>query len=324
MRVLVLHSDVAEDAPPDEQDTLATADAVATALAGNGHIVTKAAFDPDESTLDGVIQRSKPNVVFNLVESVRGRGDRAHVAPRWLAKRNLAYTGCTDAVLQACANKPICKKFFLRVGIPTPDWSTPPSWQGLSNDKPYVVKSASEDASIGLDDAAVVTGITAVKRRARECVSRHGGRWFAEAYMPGREFNVSLLAADNALLVFPIAETRFENWMQHRPRIVGYSAKWHTESADSINTARAFGIENENPELANGMAALARRAWQQLGARGYARVDFRLDAEGQPSILEVNPNPCLEPQAGFAAAAAKARISYPDLIERIVQEPLTG
>src|SRR5437868_6435367 len=322
MRVLVLHSDVAEDAPPDEQDTLATADAVATALAGNGHIVTKAAFHPDEAALDGVIHRSQPNVVFNLVESVRGRGDRAHVAPRWLARRHLAYTGCTDAVLQACANKPICKKFFLRIGVPTPDWSTPPSWQGLADDKAYVVKSASEDASIGLDDAAVVTGIAAVKRRARECVARHGGRWFAEAYMPGREFNVSLLAVDNALLAFPVAETRFENWVQHRPRIVGYSAKWHTESADSINTARAFGIENENPELASRMAALARKAWQQLGARGYSRVDFRLDAEGQPSILEMNPNPCLDPGAGFAAAAATAGISYPDLIERIVQEAL--
>jgi D-alanine-D-alanine ligase len=322
MRVLVLHSDVAEDAPPDEQDTLATVDAVVTALAGNGYIVTKAAFHPDELALDRVIQKSQPNVVFNLVESVRGRGDLAHLAPRMLAKRRLAYTGCTERVLQICANKPICKEFFLRIGVPTPDWSTPSSWQGLANDKPYVVKSANEDASIGLDDEAVVTGITAVKRRARECAARYGGRWFAEAYMPGREFNVSLLAADKTLLVLPIAETRFENWAQDRPRVVGYSAKWHNESLDSINTARAFGIEKEIPELGSRMAALARRALQHLDTRGYARVDFRLDAEGAPSILEINPNPCLEPQAGFAAAAAEAQINYPDLVERIVQEAL--
>lgn len=322
MRVLVLHSDVAEDAPPDEQDTLATADAVATALAGNGHLVAKAAFHPDESALDRVIQKSQPDVVFNLVESVRGRGDLAHVAPRWLVKRHLAHTGCTDGVLQACANKPICKEFFLRIGVPTPDWSTPPSWQRLANDTLYVVKSESEDASIGLDDESVVTGTTAVKRRAHECVKRHGGRWFAEAYMPGREFNLSLLSVDKTLMVFPIAETLFENWVQHRPRIVGYSAKWHNKSPDSINTARAFGIENENPTLASGMAAFARKAWQHLGDRGYARVDFRLDGEGQPSILEINPNPCLEPHAGFAAAAAEAGIDYPELVEQILQDAL--
>jgi D-alanine-D-alanine ligase len=72
------------------------------------------------------------------------------------------------------------------------------------------------------------------------------------------------------------------------------------------------------------MAALARRAWQGASDRGYGRIDLRLDARGAPFVLEINPNPCLEPHAGFAAAAAQAGIEYPELINRIVQESVAS
>ncbi len=82
---------------------------------------------------------------------------------------------------------------------------------------------------------------------------------------------------------------------------------------------RAFGIEEREPALAAVITTLARRVWNFFGLTGYARVDFRVDEVGAPTVLEINPNPCLAPDAGFAAAAARAGLSYQQLIRHIVE-----
>ena len=321
MRVLVLHSDVAEDAPPDEQDTLATSEAVCSALRARGHQPQTLAFSPDAERLTGAVQESGTEIVFNLVESVLGQGDLAGVAAAILARHRIPFTGASAAALACSADKCFTKRLLRAANLPTPDWSEPPRWSGLMYEAVYVVKSVDEDASIALDDGAVVSGRD-VPARAGACAARYGGRWFAEVYCPGLEFNVSLLEKGDAVCVLPIAETRFENWSPERPRIVGYAAKWDSHSPDCNGTPRAFGMERAAPELANELNALALSAWHAMSIRGYARIDMRLDEAGTPKILEMNPNPCLEPQAGFAAAAAEAGIDYPDLVERIVRQGL--
>ena len=322
MRVLVLHSDVAEDAPPDEQDTLVTADAVCSTLRARGHEPVPFAFSPDPAQLNRVLHESGTEVVFNLVESVLAQGDLAGVAAAMLARLCIPFTGASAAALACAADKCFTKRLLRSSGLPTPDWSESPQWSDLSDETLYVVKSVDEDASIGLDDGAVVRGCEAVRARAEACAVCHGGRWFAEAYCPGREFNVSLLETHGEARVLPIGETRFEGWSGERPRIVGYAAKWDDKSPDCTDTPRAFGIERESSALAASMRDLALSAWRIMSLRGYARVDIRLDRDDRPMILEINPNPCLEPHAGFAAAAAEAGIAYPDLVDRIVLEAL--
>jgi D-alanine-D-alanine ligase len=318
MRVLLLHSDVSPDAPPDELDTLVTAEAVAAALPAHGHYVTQTAFVPIPFVLDRAVADSGADVVFNLVESVFSLGNLAGIAPAMLAQRGLPFTGASAAAIGCCADKPFTKRFLRAAGLPTPDWSEPPRWEGLAGDQLYVVKSATEDCSVGLDDGSVVHGRDATRARAALGAARHGGDWFAESYCPGREFNVSLLETENGPRVLPIAEIEFSDWQPGRPRLVGYAAKWDAQSADCAATPRRFGLDDEMPELAAGLARLSRAAWHLLGLRGYARVDFRLDGTGTPTILEINPNPCLEPEAGFAAAALQAGISYADLVDRIL------
>jgi len=317
MRVLILHSDVPADAPPDELDTLETARAVAAALEQRGHLVRVAAFKPAPDALADEIAASQAQAVFNLVESVWGDGQLAGVAPAMLAKHGIPYTGANAALIAALADKPLTKQILRQSALPTADWAEPPDWRGLAPGRRYVVKSATEDASVGLDDGAVVSGAD-VDGRARASQERHGGRWFAETYLDGREFNVALLEEGDGVRVLPIAEMCFEAWSQERPRIVGYSAKWDDESEDARRTVRKFGLESECPELARRLAELARRTWTLFRMGGYARIDFRLDGEGAPMILEANPNPCLEPHAGFAAAAAQADIDYAELVERIL------
>jgi D-alanine-D-alanine ligase len=318
MRVLLLHSDVPPDAPPDELDTLVTAEAVAGALSTRGHRVMRAAFAPDPSSVDRTVAAAEAELVFNLVESVFGQGNLSGLAPAMLERCGIPFTGASAVAIACCADKPFTKRVLRSAGLPTPDWTEPPRWDGLAGDRLYVVKSASEDCSVGLGDGSVLRGAEAVRAHAVEAARRHGGAWFAESYCPGREFNVSLLETEDGLRVFPIAEIVFSDWPPDRPRLVGYAAKWDTRSAECAATPRVFGIEAEAPDLAGSMARLSCSAWHLLGLRGYARVDFRLDAAGEPTILEINPNPCLEPEAGFSAAAMEAGISYAELVDQIL------
>jgi D-alanine-D-alanine ligase len=320
MRVLVLHSDLGDNPPPDELETVETARVIAEALAGRGHETALAAFHPDP----GVIRRHIADAVFNMVESVYGLGALAPIAPALLETFGLTYTGCGSAAMALACDKPLTKTILRAVGLPTADWAEPPHWSGLRDDHKYIVKSANEDASLGLDDGAVVQGRAAVLARAAQSAAQYGGRWFAESYLEGREFNIAILEQGGHPRVLPIPEMMFESWSEARPRILGYASKWDPESPDDTQTVRVFGTEQSEPELSRNLSEVARKTWTVLGLRGFARIDFRIDAGGAPMILEVNPNPCLHPLSGFAAAAAEAKLSYAECVDLILKAAQTG
>jgi D-alanine-D-alanine ligase len=186
----------------------------------------------------------------------------------------------------------------------------------------HIVKSVWEHASIGLDDDSVLEASSeaeldaALRRRA----PRTGGRAFAEAFVEGREFNVGLLAdADGAPHVLPIAEILFEGFPDDKPRIVGYASKWMESSFEYQHTPRRLAFGPEDASLLARLGALSREAWSLFGLAGYARCDFRVDATGEPWLLEVNANPCLAPDAGFAVMVEAAGGRYADAIDRIVR-----
>ena len=322
MKVLVLHSDVPPDAPPEDRDTLIAAEAISEALISRGHVAPLApyTFAKDVEGLRRLIAAQAPDVVFNMVEGIGGQGRLAYIAPQQLDLIDVPYTGTGASALIATGDKPGTKRLLRDNGLPTPDWAEPPSWAGLGPGC-WIVKSADEDASLGLDDEAVVDGAM-VMARAEACARRYGGHWFAESFVDGREFNIGVIEENGAPRVLPMAEMTFEHWPEGRPRIVGYIAKWDDASFESRQTIRRFGVEEREPELARGLKAFSERAWTLFGCRGTARVDFRVDRDGRPLILEVNPNPGIAPDAGLAAAAAQAGLSYADLIERVVTEAL--
>lgn len=319
MRILVLHSDIGADAPPEELDTLMTSRAIAQTLQELGHAAVLSRFVPLPDRIRAAIDDERADIVFNMVESVLGHDGLASVAPAIFEKLGVAFTGSGAAAIGLAGDKPLAKGVLRAAGLPTPDWLMPPDWAGCDETERYIVKSATEDASLGLDDAAVVAGRAAIAARARACHAQYGGRWFAERYIEGREFNVAMLEKGGAIRTLPVPEMRFVNWPDGRPRIVGYRAKWDAESIESDCTVRGFGLEREDATLASNLIDLAQRAIQLFGLRGYARVDFRVDEFGRATILELNPNPSLDPEAGFAAAAARAGLTYSDLIAHILE-----
>ncbi len=120
--------------------------------------------------------------------------------------------------------------------------------------------------------------------------------------------------------VLPPAEIDFCAFPPDKPRIVGHQAKWDQDSFEYQQTPRRFVFPAKDKPLLSRVSDLARSCWGLFGLSGYARVDFRVDNDGQPWILEVNANPCLSPDAGFAAAVTEAGISYDEAIQRIVND----
>ena len=157
-----------------------------------------------------------------------------------------------------------------------------------------------------------------IARKAAELGTPH----FAEDYIDGREFNLSVLATDLGPSVLPSAEIEFTDFPADKPKIVGHDAKWNEHTAEYMNTPRRFTFTHGDQPLLDELQSLARRCWEVFCLRGYARVDFRVDADGQPWILEINANPCLSPDAGFAAAVAQAGLTFDTVVSRILHDAL--
>jgi D-alanine-D-alanine ligase len=147
-----------------------------------------------------------------------------------------------------------------------------------------------------------------------------GGEAFAERYINGREFNLALLAGVEGPEVLPPAEIVFEDHREDQLRIVGYRAKWDEHSFEYHHTPRNYAFPFRDAELIKHLTSLAVKCWSTFTLRGYARVDFRVDEHNTPWILEINTNPCLSPDAGFAAALKQAHITFASALERIIAD----
>jgi D-alanine-D-alanine ligase len=313
--VPVVHA--ATEDRPDEIDTIVAAEAVASALKRLGFATRIVALGSDLAELER-LRSLHPFAVFNLVDAVNGDGRLAPSVPARLDALGLSYTGCGTSAWLDTLSKIGTKLKLAHAGLPTPSWSED---GGLDPRARVIVKPVWEHGSLGLDETSVMRGADAAKAIELRN-SQWGTEHFAESFIEGREFNLALLEGTSGVEVLPIAEIVFESFAAQTPKIVGYEAKWAPDSEAYIGTPRRFGLECDEPELAVRLRQLALSCWTLFGLSGYARVDVRVDARGQPFILEVNMNPCLSPDAGFAAAAAEAGLGYDAMVGRIVESSL--
>lgn len=327
MLAAILHNAVSDDAPPDERDVLVQVEIVRAALGRLGHEVLALSCDLDLQSLREDLARMRPAVVFNLVESLGGFDRLQQLVPALLEMLGVPFTGASSAALVQTNDKLLAKRMMLAAGLPTPEWITldvdsSRIESSLVSDE-YIIKAVGEHASLGIDDESVVRSPsrTELLARLRSVSARLGRRCFAEAFVAGREFNLSVLAGP---LVLPPAEIDFSRFPAGKPKIVGYRAKWDESAPEFAGTPRTFDFPASDEPLLTELRSLAVRTWRLFELRGYARVDFRVDARGRPWILEVNANPCLSPDAGFYAALTRAGLSFDEAVERILGDALAG
>jgi D-alanine-D-alanine ligase len=321
----VLHDAHAAAGGPDAADVLREAQDVAHGLAALGYEPVTLPVGLDLKELEAALTALQPHVVFNLMESIGGRGQLIHIVPALLEALGIPFTGCSAHAQWTTSNKLAAKRRLVAAGIAAPELfaldsavaAQAKSAAALAG--PWIVKSVWEHASLGLDDDSVLADRRAVPAMLARRVRVLGGEWFAERYIAGRELNVALIAARHGPTVLPVAEIRFVEFPEGKPRIVGYAAKWHADSVEYARTVRSFDVDSA---LRVGAADIARECWDLFGLGGYARVDFRVDATGRLWVLEVNANPCLSADAGFAAMLDAAGIAFADALAWLIADAL--
>jgi D-alanine-D-alanine ligase len=322
MNVAVLHGAVPADANLDEQDVLVQVATVSQALRELGYHPVAVPLSLDLGAAAATLQQLRPQFVFNLVETVQGRGQYIHLGPALLDGLHLPYTGASAASMLLTSNKLLSKKWLTMAHLPTPQWL--PAAEIVQGQRPfpgpYIIKSVWEHGSVGLDDTAVVADAALLTSALIQRQQSPAAPWFVERYIPGREFNLALLAGPEGPELLPPAEIEFREYPADKVHIVGYNAKWYADSFEYQHTFRRFDFPPHDAALLARLTDLALSCWQLFELRGYARVDVRIDTDGEPWILEVNANPCVAPDSGFIATAQHAGLQESDVIRRIVAD----
>ncbi len=312
---VILYNAVEANASAAEADVLVQVAVVREALESLGWEVRELPATLDLAAVERDLTIKRPDLVFNLVESLGGRDRLASLAVELLEVLGIPFTGCSSAALRLSNDKIATKKLLVASGLPTPPWF-PGDDRATNFSGEWIIKPVHEHASLGMDDASVVraSSLSELVTHLRERVSKSDVEHFAESFISGREFNLSLIEREDQIMVLPPAEIVFAGYPADKPRIVGHAAKWDETSFEYLHTPRRFDFLAGDLTLLEQLSILAKDCWRVCELRGYARVDFRVDENGQPWILEINANPCLSPDGGFAAALERAGLSLLDLI----------
>lgn len=324
MKVAVLYNDdAAALTGGNEADRLAVAGAVAqaravaAALERRGHEVKLVAARDRIVAVAEALLDFAPEVVFNSCESFAGSAALEAAVAGLLDLLGLRFTGSPLATLVVAQDKARARAVLAAAGIPVAAGgllaqASDPLPPGIRF--PAFVKLRREDASHGIEARNLCRDEAELRARAAELIAEWRQDVVVEEFLPGRELNIAVLGD----VVLPVAEIDYRALPPGVPAVLTYEAKWAVASPLYQQTPAVCPAPLEE-SLRAAVARLALDTFAAIGCRGYARVDVRLDGAGRPVVLEVNPNPDVSPDAGFARAASRAGIAYDELIERIVQ-----
>lgn len=267
------------------------------------------------------LRRSDFDLVFNLCDDGFKNNPllEAHV-PAMLDILEIPYTGSNFFTLATCVNKARTKEILAFHGIDTPEFQIFERSSQRLNDSlnfPLIVKPLHEDASIGVRKESVVNNIAQLRERVNFVISNYHQSALVERFISGREVYVGILGNRSNLIVLPISEVIFDSRLEQGDKICSYEAKWLKDSQQYQNTPVRCPAELDEI-LEQKLIKIAKKAYILLGCQDYGRIDFRIDEEDQPYVLEVNPNPDLSSDAGLAKMAQASGMDYNTLIEKIL------
>ncbi len=325
LRVLVLmHEDLIPPENPEGVD-LATVEwkteyDVVTTLHGMGHEAKPLGVRNDLGVIRRAIEEWKPHIAFNLLEEFDGVAVYDQNVVSYLELLRMPYTGCNPRGLMLAHDKALSKKILSYHRIRIPEFTVFPMRRTIKRPKrlafPLIVKSVSEEASLGISQASIVEDDEKLQERVGFIHNSVGTGALVEQFIEGRELYVGVLG-NTRLQVLPVWELILNKLPEEARRIATERVKW------SSKYQKKYGITScQAKNLPEGMAEkiqhLAKRIYKTLGLSGYARIDFRRNADGEVYVLEANPNPQIAYGEDFADSAEKAGISYEALLQRVL------
>jgi D-alanine-D-alanine ligase len=297
---------------------------IKTALDSLGYRPTIFNVDSNIYRLIDHLRGERPDLVFNLVESVENESLQEMNIAGLYELLKIPYTGAGPLALGTALHKPRMKELLANNGVRTPRHHVfhPSSRIGKVEQLsfPLIVKPEHEDGSVGISDSSVVFTANELRKRVRYVFEEFEQAALVEQYVDGREFNVAILGYQNPT-VLPISEIDFSGLTSDMNKIVSYEAKWMHgtvayEGTQGVCPAQ-LSVTQERT-----LKETALRCFHLVGCRDYARVDFRMTDEGEIYVLEVNPNPDISDDAGFARSARAYGLSFQEIVGTIVKSAL--
>jgi len=293
-------------------------DAIFQALVNSGYPVIRVPLFPPIESAKESLRSLQTDLIFNLFEGFDGSPESEAEITEFLDELGITYTGCSTAALSFGLDKINTKAHLAAMGAETPRYQLlgPKTLSWFHLDYPCIVKPYADDGSNGISEESVVNDFATLEKQVNEIGRLFGKRALVEEYIDGREFNITVLGT-RPPRALPVSEIVY-SLPPGMPKILTFSAKWEPESIYFKGT-KAVCPADINTDLQDQITQTALLAFRLLGSRGYARIDFRLSHEGKLTIIELNPNPDISPDAGAAIQARATGMSYNQFIEQIVQ-----
>jgi D-alanine-D-alanine ligase len=293
---------------------------IVSTLRAAGHEVRPLGVQDELKPVRDEIEGFKPQVVFNLLEQFHHEPIYDQHVASYFELMQIAYTGCNPRGLILARGKDLSKTLVHYRRIAVPAFAVFPMRRKVKRPArlalPLIVKSLSEDASRGISQASVVETDEKLAERVAFIHERIGTAAIAEQYIEGRELYVGVLG-NKRLRVLPVWELKFGNLAEGARPIATEKVK-HDPSYQERAGIVDGPAEDLAPEVTSRIQRIAKRVYRTLGLDGYARIDFRLTADGIPYFIEANPNPEIAKSQEFATAALHDGLAYPDLLHRIL------
>jgi D-alanine-D-alanine ligase len=329
LRVLVLmHEDLV---PPDalnghdpSQAEWRTEYDVVTTLRKLGHEVRPLGVKSDLGVIRAAVEEWRPHIAFNLLEEFDGLAVYDQNVVSYLELLRVPYTGCNPRGLMLARDKVLAKKLFSFHRIPFPEFLVAPQGRMVKRPSrlsfPLIVKSVSEEASLGISQASIVEDDGKLKERVAFIHDSVGTGALIERYIEGRELYVGVIG-NGQLRALPVWELKMDKLPEDARRIATERVKWSRKYQDK------YGITSEKAKnLPAGKAEevqhLAKRVYRALSLSGYARIDLRMDGDGRLYVLEANPNPQIARNEDFADSAETAEYRYEELLQELLNAGL--
>ena len=294
-------------------EVIEVAHAVKAALEEKGYRAELVDLDPAR-----IGDLRKFDWVFNLAEPIDCFSMSENQIAQEMEKLSIHFTGAGSNTLKDCLDKSITKAKLYNNGIPTPVYDEFQAGDPIITKCkfPMMVKPVHEDGSIGISKDSVVVDGAGLAVQVEKIHSLYHQAALVEEYIDGREIDVAILGNGDEAIVLPLSEITYPD--QPGPKILTFAGKWFTESIDFQVTIAKCPCDLD-PEVEARIKEIALKSFHVLHCRDYARVDFRLKGN-TPYVLEVNPNPCINPNgAGFVRSANVAGLTYTDLINHILE-----
>ncbi len=329
MRVAILYNLFERLEKGEEKDILSEEaikeeiGAVEDAVRALGHEYLILAIHQEIHPIIHWLKEFKPDVAFNLCESVFGNTSWEMNIPALLDLFKIPYTGSPPLTLGLCQDKGKVKDILLSQGILTPRYKTFDREVNhiKGNVFPMIVKPLHEDGSLGISKDSVVFDDEGLSRQIQYIIEKYRQPALVEEFIEGRELNVGLIETNGKVDTLPVSEIDYSDFPSSIPRICGYEAKWVTESFE-YQRSKPICPASLDWVTKKRIEQVAVRVFKLFGCRDYARVDFRIDRDGKIFVLEVNPNPDISPQAGMSRAIKVHGMTYTEFVNALLLKAL--